>query len=56
MPEAYWKRPAGEAAEAARTVGSSRKTGWTIALIAAGFLVLSRCEHPLRGLFDAVLR
>lgn len=57
MPEAYWKRPAGEAAEAAaRAEGSNRKTGWTIALIAAGILILSRCEHPLHGLFDAVLR
>lgn len=55
MPEAYWKRPAGEAADATRADGSSRKIGWTIALIAAGILILTRCGHPVRDLIGGAL-
>lgn len=54
MPEAYWKRPAADAAQAMRADGSSRKIGWTIALIAAGILVLSRCGHPVRDLIQTI--
>jgi len=42
MPEAYWKRPAADAADST----ASGKMGWTIALIAVGILILARCGHP----------
>lgn len=44
MPEAYWKRPAGEAAR--KRQEANDRMAWTIVLIVAAVLVLTRCGRP----------